>query len=99
MPSSLKVTIPDPSEIRNESVKGYNFMYQSCEGSYTVTYGNGIVAIYPQDELSRKMLMNGSKKAGRAVLATGILSAVQDLGVMPDMIRAVYMFTKVEDEA
>lgn len=99
MPSSQKVTIPDTAEIRNESIKGYNFMYQSREGSYTVTYGNGIVAIYPQDELSRKMLVNGKKNAGRAVLATGILSAVQDLGVMPDMIRAVYIFTKIEDKA
>ena len=95
MPSAQKVTIPEPTEIRRESTSKYDFMYQSREGSYDVSYGNGIVAIYPQDEDSRKVLTDDSKKAGRTVLSVGILSAVQNLGVMPDQIRAVYMFTKI----
>ncbi|TYZ30450.1 filamentous hemagglutinin N-terminal domain-containing protein [Selenomonas caprae] len=95
MPSAQKVTIPEPTEIRRESTSKYDFMYQSREGSYDVSYGNGIVAIYPQDEDSRKVLTDDSKKAGRTVLSAGILSAVQNLGVMPDQIRAVYMFTKI----
>ncbi|WP_033169680.1 MBG domain-containing protein [Selenomonas sp. ND2010] len=98
MPSSQKVTIPDPSEICQEVAKEYSFMYQSREGSYQVSYGNGIVAIFPQDEISRDMLVNGSKNAGRAVLSTGILSAVQNLGVMPDMIWAIYLFTTLDSE-
>ncbi|MCR5757444.1 MAG: filamentous hemagglutinin N-terminal domain-containing protein [Selenomonas sp.] len=96
MPASQKVTIPEPSEIRKDSIKDYNFMYQSREGNYEVTYGNGIVAIYPEDKDSLNVLMHGSKNAVRAVLSTGILSAIQDIGAMPNQIRAVYIFTKLQ---
>lgn len=63
-------------------------------GSFEVAFGNGIVSIHPLDELAVATVTGDNKEAGRAILATGILTAVEELGVMPDQIRAIYIFTE-----
>lgn len=95
-PSSKKVDIPDPKEIRNTSEQALSFLYQTANGSFEVTFGNGIVTLYPQDEPALSIVTAKERKAERAVLASGLLTAIEDLGVTPVEIRAVYIFNVMD---
>ena len=97
-PSSKKVDIPDPKEIRNTSAQALRFLYQTANGSFEVTFGNGIVTLYPQDEPALSIITAKDRKAERAVLASGLLTAIEDLGVTPVEIRAVYIFNVMEGQ-
>jgi len=97
-PSSKKVDIPDPKEIRNTSEQALSFLYQTANGSFKVTFGNGIVTLYPQDEPALSIVTAKDRKAERAVLASGLLTAIEDLGVTPVEIRAVYIFNVMEEQ-
>lgn len=97
LPAAQKVTIPRLDELSPDVDKTFSMVYRTeSAGSFEVTFGNGIVAIYPLDETALTTVTSQSKEAGKAVLATGILTAVEDLGVMPDQIRAVYLFTEIK---
>ena len=96
-PSSKKVDIPDPKEIRSASEQALSFLYQTANGSFAVTFGNGIVTLYPKDDAALTIVTSEDRKAERAVLASGLLTSIEDLGVTPVEIRAVYIF-KVLDE-
>ena len=98
-PASKKVDIPDPKEIRNTSEQALSFLYQTQNGSYEVTFGNGIVTLYPQDEAALSIITNEDRKAERAVLASGLLTAIEDLGVTPVEIRAVYIFKVLDGQS
>ena len=96
-PSAQKTTIPEPKEIRNDITKDFTITYQSQDnGSYDVTFGNGIVTIYPVDPTALEVINSENRKSSKAVIATGVMTSIQDLGVMPDQIRAVYIFTTPE---
>ena len=97
-PSSKKVDIPDPKEIRNTSEQALSFLYQTANGSFKVTFGNGIVTLYPQDESALSIVTAKDRKAERAVLASGLLTSIEDLGVTPVEIRAVYIFNVMEEQ-
>ena len=75
-----------------------NFLYQTANGTYEVTFGNGIVTLYPKDEPALTIVTNSDRKAERAVLASGLLTAIEDLGVTPVEIRAVYIFKVFADK-
>jgi len=98
-PSSKKVDIPDPKEIRNTSAQALSFLYQTANGSFEVTFGNGIVTLYPQDEPALSIITAKERKAERAVLASGLLTAIEDLGVTPVEIRAVYIFNVLDGKS
>ena len=98
-PASKKVEIPDPKEIRKTAEQTLRFLYQTQNGSYEVTFGNGIVTLYPQDDAALAIITGDDKKAERAVLASGLLTAVEDLGVRPVEIRAVYVFKTMDESA
>ena len=98
-PSSKKVDIPDPKEIRNTSEQALSFLYQTQNGAYEVTFGNGIVTLYPQDDAALNIITNKDRKAARAVLSSGILTAIEDLGVTPVEIRAVYIFNVLDGQS
>jgi len=98
-PSSKKVDIPDPKEIRNTSAQALSFLYQTANGSFEVTFGNGIVTLYPQDEPALSIITNEDRKAERAVLSSGLLTAIEDLGVTPVEIRAVYIFNVLDGQS
>jgi hypothetical protein len=96
-PAAQKATIPDSKEIKNDVNKDFTITYQSQEaGSYDVTFGNGIVAIYPVDSTALTAIDGNDRKTIKSVVATGILTSIQDLGVTADQIRAVYIFTTPE---
>ncbi len=97
-PSSKKVDIPDPKEIRNTSEQALSFLYQTANGAFKVTFGNGIVTLYPQDESALSIVTAKDRKAERAVLASGLLTSIEDLGVTPVEIRAVYIFNVMEEQ-
>ena len=97
-PSSKKVDIPDPKEIRNTSAQALSFLYQTANGSFEVTFGNGIVTLYPQDEPALSIITAKDRKAERAVLASGLLTTIEDLGVTPVEIRAVYIFKVLDGQ-
>ena len=97
-PSSKKVDIPDPKEIRNTSEQALSFLYQTANGSFKVTFGNGIVTLYPQDEPALSIVTAKDRKAERAVLASGLLTSIEDLGVTPVEIRAVYIFNVMDGQ-
>ena len=98
-PSSKKVDIPDPKEIRNTSEQALSFLYQTANGSFKVTFGNGIVTLYPQDESALSIVTAKDRKAERAVLASGLLTSIEDLGVTPVEIRAVYIFNVMDGQS
>ena len=97
-PSSKKVEIPDPKEIRKSAEQTLSFLYQTKNGSFEVTFGNGIVTLYPKDAAALAIVVSKDKKAERAVLASGLLTAIEDLGVTPVEIRAVYIFKEMKEE-
>lgn len=97
-PASKKVDIPDPKEIRNTSEQTLSFLYQTTNGSYEVTFGNGIVSLYPKDDPALTIITSKDRKAERAVLASGLLTAIEDLGVTPVEIRAVYIFKVLDGQ-
>ena len=76
-----------------------SFLYQTTNGSYEVTFGNGIVTLYPQDEAALSIITNEDRKAERAVLSSGLLTAIEDLGVTPVEIRAVYIFNVLDGQS
>ena len=96
-PSSKKVDIPDPKEIRSASKQALSFLYQTANGSFAVTFGNGIVTLYPKDDAALTIVTSEDRKAERAVLASGLLTSIEDLGVTPVEIRAVYIFNVMEE--
>ena len=98
-PASKKVEIPDPKEIRNDGEKALSFLYETHNGVYEVTFGNGIVTLYPKDDPALAIVTGKDKKAERAVLASGLLTAIEDLGVTPVEIRAVYIFKELGEGA
>ena len=98
-PSSKKVDIPDPKEIRNTSEQALSFLYQTANGAFKVTFGNGIVTLYPQDESALSIVTAKDRKAERAVLASGLLTSIEDLGVTPVEIRAVYIFNVMDGQS
>ena len=98
-PASKKVDIPDPKEIRSTSEKALHFLYQTAGGDFEVTFGNGIVALYPRDHAALRIVTAKDRKAERAVLASGLLTAVEELGVTPVEIRAVYIFNVLDEES
>ena len=97
-PASKKVDIPDPKEIRNTSEQTLSFLYQTQNGSFEVTFGNGIVTLYPKDDAALTIITSKDRKAERAVLASGLLTSIEDLGVTPVEIRAVYIFKVLDGQ-
>ena len=98
-PASKKVEIPDPKEIRSSAEKALSFLYRTQNGVFQVTFGNGIVTLYPKDTPALDIVVGKDKKAERAVLASGLLTAIEDLGVTPVEIRAVYIFKEIGESA
>ncbi|GAA0204532.1 MBG domain-containing protein [Selenomonas dianae] len=97
-PASKKVDIPDPKEIRNTSEQTLSFLYQTQNGSFEVTFGNGIVTLYPKNDAALTIITSKDRKAERAVLASGLLTSIEDLGVTPVEIRAVYIFKVLDGQ-
>ncbi|BEU88435.1 hypothetical protein TAMA11512_18990 [Selenomonas sp. TAMA-11512] len=97
-PASKKVEIPDPKEIRNSAEQTLNFLYRTQSGDYKITFGNGIVTIYPQNDAALAIVTDKNKSAKRAVLASGLLTAIEELGVTPVEIRAVYIFKTLDED-
>ena len=54
------------------------------------------MTLYPKDAAALNLVVGKDKKAERAVLASGLLTAIEDLGVTPVEIRAVYVFKELE---
>ena len=98
-PASKKVEIPDPKEIRSSAEKALSFLYRMQNGVFQVTFGNGIVTLYPKDTSALDIVVGKDKKAERAVLTSGLLTAIEDLGVTPVEIRAVYIFKELGESA
>ncbi|SHI91446.1 MBG domain-containing protein [Propionispora hippei] len=97
LPAAQKVTIPRLDEIASDVNKTFGLIYRTkSTGSFEVTFGNGIVSIHPLDETALGTVTGKNREPGRAILAAGILSAVEDLGVTPDQVRAVYLFTEIK---
>ena len=97
-PASKKVDIPDPKEIRADSQEPMQFLYRNQGGEFKVLFGNGIVTLRPQNDRALAIVKDKDKTAERAVLASGLLTAIEDLGVTPAEIRAVYIFNVLEED-
>ena len=63
-----------------------------------MTFGTGIVTLYPQDDAALEIITGENRKAERAVLASGLLTAIEELGVTPVEIRAVYIFNVLDGQ-
>jgi hypothetical protein len=96
LPASVEVPIPDRREITRGSFVEFSIVQSAGQvGTFEVNVGNGIITIKPVDAAARNTLARkDDKNATKTVMGAGILSAVRDLGVMPDQIRAMYIFTE-----
>ncbi|WP_188398896.1 filamentous hemagglutinin N-terminal domain-containing protein [Sporomusa sp. GT1] len=99
LPSAQSVTIPRLDEVAPDVNKGFSMVYKTeATGSFEVAFGNGIVTVHPLDQQALTTITGDNREPGKAVLATGILTAVEDLGVMPDQIRAIYIFMEINSQ-
>lgn len=97
LPSAQKVTIPRLEEVAPSMNRDFSLIYKTeATGAFEVGFGNGIVTITPLDGTALKTVTGPNREAGRAAMATGILTAVEELGVMPDQIRAIYIYTETK---
>ncbi|MEN6413074.1 MAG: MBG domain-containing protein [Veillonellales bacterium] len=59
--------------------------------SFSVQALNGVLRITPLGDASKQIIQSGDKAANKLILANGILSAVNELGVVPDQVLAVFI--------
>ena len=92
-----KGLVPNRSEIEPELDAEFETTYSDEElGIFQVKLGNGIVSIHPVDAKALDTVLADKKMPKRAVMATGIMRALEDFVIAPDQIRAVYIFREIE---
>lgn len=97
IPSTEKAPIPSPDELVNGVENAFRLAYQQQGGEYEILFGNGIVAIVPKNKMAYDLIHSDDRAAERALLATGVMTAIEEMGVMPEQIRAVYIYTEYKD--
>lgn len=93
-PSEQKAPIPSPKELQEGAVNNFRIAYQSMGGDYEIDFGNGIIMLYPTNDTAYQLIHSDNHAAERALLATGVLTAIEEMGVMPEQIRAIYINTE-----
>lgn len=81
------------ASVAQEEYKVLHVPYQGAEGEYAVAYADGIVQLYPKNDVARQ-LAKSKDTDEQLLLRSGLASAVQELGVQLEDIEAVYIFTK-----
>lgn len=97
IPSTEKAPIPSPDELVNGVENAFRLAYQQQGGEYEILFGNGIVAIVPKNGMAYDLIHSDDRAAERALLATGVVTAIEEMGVMPEQIRAVYIYTEYKN--
>ena len=81
------------ASVAQEEHKVLHVPYQGAEGEYAVAYADGIVQLYPKNDVARQLAKSKGTDE-QLLLRSGLASAVQELGVQLEDIEAVYIFTK-----
>ena len=81
------------ASVAQEEHKVLHIPYQGAEGEYAVAYADGIVQLYPKNDVARQLAQSKGTDEP-LLLRSGLASAVQELGVQLEDIEAVYIFTK-----
>ncbi|RHM56071.1 filamentous hemagglutinin N-terminal domain-containing protein [Mitsuokella sp. AF33-22] len=81
------------ASVAQEEHKVLHIPYQGAEGEYAVAYADGIVQLYPKNDVARQLAKSKGTDE-QLLLRSGLASAVQELGVQLEDIEAVYIFTK-----
>lgn len=81
------------ASVAQEEHKVLHVPYQGAEGEYAVAYADGIIQLYPKNDVARQLAQSKGTDE-QLLLRSGLASAVQELGVQLEDIEAVYIFTK-----
>lgn len=94
-PAEDDVSAPLPKEasVSRENRKLMRIPWQGGEGEYHVAYADGIVQIYPENEIAYR-LIQAKGKDEQLLLERSLTSAVRELGVQLEGIDAIYIYTK-----
>ncbi|MEN6567003.1 MAG: hypothetical protein ABFC57_11950, partial [Veillonellales bacterium] len=69
----------------------FDMTVNNTTSSFSVQALNGVLRITPLGDASKQIIQSGDKAANKLILANGILSAVNELGVVPDQVLAVFI--------
>ena len=81
------------ASVAQEEHKVLHVPYQGAEGEYAVAYADGIIQLYPKNDVARRLAQSKGTDE-QLLLRSGLASAVQEFGVQLEDIEAVYIFTK-----
>ncbi|WP_298464655.1 hypothetical protein [uncultured Mitsuokella sp.] len=81
------------ASVAQEEHKVLHVPYQGAEGEYAVAYADGIIQLYPKNDVARRLAQSKGTDE-QLLLRSGLASSVQEFGVQLEDIEAVYIFTK-----
>jgi hypothetical protein len=86
---------PPPPKV-SDGASGNSTTFQlningGAAASFTITAANGVLTVQANDNNGQSLLQNNDRSGTRTLIATTLLKAVQDLGVLPDQIQAVFI--------
>lgn len=90
---AVSAPLPKEASVSRENRKLMRIPWQGGEGEYHVAYADGIVQIYPENEIAYR-LVQAKGKDEQLLLERSLTSAVRELGVQLEGIDAIYIYTK-----
>lgn len=83
--------VPPPPTVASSDSPYAPFDLKIGDGtfSFSVQELNGVVSITPMSDAARQALNKNDKNANKLILANGLLTAINELSVVPDQILAV----------
>lgn len=90
---AISAPLPKAASVSRENSRLMRISWQGGEGEYHVAYADGIVQIYPENEIAYR-LVQAKGKDEQLLLERSLTSAVRELGVQLEGIDAIYIYTK-----
>lgn len=89
IPTGQNVPPPPTVASSDSPYAPYDLKIGDSTFSFSVQELNGVVSITPMSDAARQILNKNDKNANKLILANGLLTAINELSVVPDQILAV----------
>jgi hypothetical protein len=85
--------VPPPPVVTSDAGPAavFDMKVGDTTSSFSVQALNGVIRITPRDDAAKQVIQTGDKTINKLVLANGILSAINELSVIPDQVLAVFI--------
>lgn len=90
---AISAPLPKEASVSRENRRILRIPWQGGEGEYHVAYADGIVQIYPENEIAYR-LVQAKGRDEQLLLERSLTAAVRELGVQLEGIDAIYIYTK-----